>query len=40
MPSRLPYPPEESTANKQNYLAASAKYNNNSWFAKLWWDVD
>lgn len=40
MPTRMPYPIEESTSNKENYLAASAKYNNNSWLAKLWWDVD
>ena len=40
MPTRMPYPPEESTSNKENYLAASAKYNNNSWLAKVWWDVD
>lgn len=40
MPSRLPYPAEESTSNKDNFLAASAKYNNNSWLAKVWWDVD
>ncbi|OHT46802.1 SusD/RagB family nutrient-binding outer membrane lipoprotein [Flavobacterium tructae] len=40
MPTRMPYPPEESTSNKENYLAAGAKYNNNSWLAKVWWDVD
>ncbi|MDX6191469.1 SusD/RagB family nutrient-binding outer membrane lipoprotein [Flavobacterium sp. Fl-318] len=40
MPTRMPYPIEESTSNRDNYLAASAKYNNNSWLAKVWWDVD
>lgn len=40
MPTRMPYPVEESTNNRENFLAASAKYNNNSWLAKVWWDVD
>ncbi|MCV9932092.1 SusD/RagB family nutrient-binding outer membrane lipoprotein [Flavobacterium sp. LS1R47] len=40
IPKRLPYPAEESTSNKANFLAASAKYNNNNWLAKVWWDVD
>ncbi|WP_166921125.1 SusD/RagB family nutrient-binding outer membrane lipoprotein [Flavobacterium poyangense] len=40
VPKRMPYPVEESTSNKDNFEAASAKYNNNSWLAKVWWDVD
>jgi hypothetical protein len=40
IPKRMPYPIEESTSNKENFLAASAKYNNNSWLARVWWDVD
>ncbi|MCV9930232.1 SusD/RagB family nutrient-binding outer membrane lipoprotein [Flavobacterium sp. LS1R49] len=40
IPKRMPYPVEESTSNKENFLAASAKYNNNNWLSKVWWDVD
>lgn len=40
IPRRFPYGPNEFNLNPQNAQAAAAQYNNNSQFARLWWDQD
>lgn len=38
IPRRMPYGPNEPQLNPVNYAPAAAGYNDNSMFARIWWD--